>query len=102
VAGQSLPFNPNVVVECRVYTNAIREDSPSTTDQTTVDPPDANAQKKTTGHEIGHGIGIDHYVWTGSGTLTVMVSGFDGWADPIWSNIPVEYSADDEAQLRLK
>jgi hypothetical protein len=31
-----------------------------------------------------------------------MVSGFDGWADPIWSNIPVEYSADDEAQLRLK
>jgi hypothetical protein len=97
----SVPANPNTTTGMAVYVDAIRYDSPPTTGS--IAPGDMNdnsAISKTTGHEVGHGIGmIGDYEYTGT-RLTVMVSGF-AWADATWSNIPIGYDAIDAAQIRL-
>lgn len=94
------PFNPNTTTVCEVYVDAIRFDSPPTIGSIAPgDPQDDSGFSKTTGHEVGHGIGIDHFTYSGS-RLTVMVSGF-GWANSTWTNIPSQYDSVDTAQLRL-
>jgi hypothetical protein len=85
-----------------VYVGAIREVTPPDPSQTTINnPPDDAAIMKTTGHEIGHGIRIDHCPFGTGPRLTVMVSGFLSWINSSWTNIPTTYDGTDRAQIRI-
>jgi len=104
------PCNPNTTTVSQIFVDVIRSFTPP--DKTPAannppsDPPDDNAFKQVTGHEIGHTIGVGHYDYNGT-RLTVMVNGFS-WAapnppdpPPYWTNIPSQYDATDNGQIRL-
>ncbi len=62
--GQS-PGTPFQVGDIIIYYKKIRKDTPAHNDEVTPDPADADARKKVIGHEIGHGINVDHHVGSG-------------------------------------
>ena len=87
-----------------VYLRAIREDSPPTGDQVTLDAPDEDTIILVISHEIGHQLGMPHYNAVGSGRWSVMLTGdsFLQLIDPDWINIPSEYDAVDLSSLRVR
>ena len=58
-------------------------------------------QKQTTGHEIGHAIGMTGDYLAGD-RLTTMVWGFEDWATEQWTNIPEGYDSIDTNEIRMK
>lgn len=88
-------FNTTTVLASEIYTSSIAAAAP-----------DADAwyrgMMKTTGHEIGHKIGMSHYDdWLSTSRRTVMISGFD-WANSTWTNIPSTYDQADNSQIKVK
>jgi hypothetical protein len=95
------PTSGQPVAPAEIYVGAIRINTPTHyNSQDEDEPKDSSAIKKTTAHEIGHMILIDHYTYNGD-RLTVMVSGFT-WANPDWTNIPSVYDTTDTNQIQVR
>ena len=56
---------PNEVGDIVIFYRKIRPDTPTHIDETTSDTADPDARKKVIGHEIGHGIKVNHHVGGG-------------------------------------
>lgn len=63
VAGGPVGPPRQVVGTQKVFVNRIRECSPPNFDQMTGDVPDGSKITETIGHEVGHGINIDHWTY---------------------------------------
>jgi hypothetical protein len=86
-----------------VYEDAIRIDTPSHNTAFDVDEPDDSAIKQVTGHEVGHLCNMSDYNYTGTGgRITVMISGFFGWVNANWTNIPSTYDQVDLSLLQIR
>jgi hypothetical protein len=113
IAPASQPdYVPNEVTRVEVYIETIRLFSPPTLDRTTEDPPDHDAIKLITGHEIGHGIHMDHRQTPPrplppAASVSVMVEGwFKAPGDPdyqyTWANVPCTYDDFDKDLIWLR
>jgi hypothetical protein len=92
-----VPDPTKPVEAAKIYSRAIDDDVP--------DDPSILTQaiKKTVGHELGHMVGMPHYSFQGEGTrITVMISGFFGWVNSSWTNIPTSYDADDVQWIQVR
>jgi len=91
-----------------IYTLYIRFASPPHNDFINEDPFDDEKTRQTIGHEVGHGVNIVHRFPSQypPGPLSVMVTGYfmvtSNINDPAWNNIPHNYDATDEQQIRVR
>lgn len=92
----------------RIYTLFIRLASPPNNNDITVDPFDDEKTRQTIGHEVGHGVSINHRTVQQypPGQLSVMVTGYFSQTtnvnDPAWNNIPHNYDATDQQQIQVR
>src|SRR5262249_9782456 len=99
-----------------LYTASIRAASPSTciivasfctssvNNQTVVESFDADKERQTVGHELGHAMGIPHWQFSQSNgrAATVMVT-LDYFVSLTnWQNIPHDYDAIDKSNFHIK
>jgi hypothetical protein len=108
--GETYPIlgPPVNVIRIIIYTENIRRASPVHSDAVTIDSFDDSKTRQTIGHEIGHGIAIQHWIYNPNipSRLSVMVAEYFPYTtnpnDPAWNNIPHSYHPDDVSQIRLR
>lgn len=105
------PAPPSMVTApILVYTQTIRLTSPTTNDLTTPDAVDPPKTSQTIGHEVGHGITINHVdaaqaCPVPAPVFSVMLTNYFSQTATMtcaWSNIPTGYSAADVSAIRLR
>jgi hypothetical protein len=110
------PGPPAEVDRINIYIRNIRKASPPRNSETTTDNPfDDEFIKSLIGHEVGHGVSMTHYSFTGN-NFSIMISGYleytqcaqyppDCTRDPRydhWTRIPHNYLSADIRRIRLK